>query len=51
MSSLYYPDSPPKILLEVLKINFNSVGRKVGDAPVLCGPSVVGLHISFTQNL
>ena len=33
MSSFYYPDSPPKILMEVLKSNFKSLGRKVADAP------------------
>jgi hypothetical protein len=51
MSSFYYPDSPPKILMEFLESNFKSLGRKVVDAPVLCGPSFVGIHISFTQNL
>jgi hypothetical protein len=51
MSSFYYPDSPPKIVMEVLESNFESLGRKVADAPVLCGPSIVGIHISFTQNL
>lgn len=51
MSSFYYPDSPPKILMEVLESNFRSVSAKVAVAPRLCGPSRVGIHISFTPNL